>query len=71
MAAGRAFSGMREGVLSFRPTYKFDKGTPNPFGYDSSEKRRVPAWCDRVFFRGTSPFPSVDVSQGLGVGLRR
>lgn len=58
MALGRVFRGMREGPITFRPTYKFDKASPNPFAYDSSEKRRVPAWCDRVFFRGSPVFPS-------------
>lgn len=54
---GRVFKGLKEGLITFRPTYKFDKGDPNPVAYDSSEKRRVPAWCDRIFFRGTPPFP--------------
>jgi len=25
MAAGRVFRGLREGFITFRPTYKFDK----------------------------------------------
>ena len=54
MAEGLAFKGMREGVLNFNPTYKFDKGAHDPMAYDSSEKRRIPAWTDRIFFRGTS-----------------
>uniref|UniRef100_A0A1D2A7E2 EH domain-containing protein n=2 Tax=Auxenochlorella protothecoides TaxID=3075 RepID=A0A1D2A7E2_AUXPR len=58
MAAGQTFRGMREGPITFRPTYKFDKASANPFAYDSSEKRRVPAWCDRIFFRGCPAFPS-------------
>ncbi|XP_024524008.1 type II inositol polyphosphate 5-phosphatase 15 [Selaginella moellendorffii] len=51
MTGGRVFQGMREGPLRFQPTYKFDKGYSNPLGYDSSEKKRIPAWCDRVIFR--------------------
>ena len=43
MAAGRVFRGLREGPLTFRPTYKFDKNSLNPFGYDSSE---VGGWVD-------------------------
>ncbi|GJP82479.1 hypothetical protein CLOP_g12734, partial [Closterium sp. NIES-67] len=51
MACGRAFRGMEEGLIAFPPTYKFDRGTTDPLAYDSGEKRRVPAWCDRVLFR--------------------
>ncbi|KAL4853623.1 Type II inositol polyphosphate 5-phosphatase 15 [Chlorella vulgaris] len=57
MAAGRVFRGLREGQIGFRPTYKFDRASANPFAYDTSEKRRIPAWCDRVFFRGSKAFP--------------
>jgi len=56
MVAGNVFRGLREGKITFPPTYKFDKGIPSPAAYDSSEKRRVPAWCDRIFFRGSTPF---------------
>ena len=52
MIAGEVFHGFREGALTFPPTYKFDKGAKERDAYDSSEKRRVPAWTDRVFFRG-------------------
>ena len=55
MAAGRAFAGMAEAPITFRPTYKFDRHSLDPFGYDSSEKRRVPAWTDRILFRGSAP----------------
>ena len=51
MAEGGAFVGYNEGEIRFRPTYKFD--SKDPAVYDQSEKRRVPAYTDRVLYRGT------------------
>ncbi|XP_045020863.1 inositol polyphosphate 5-phosphatase K isoform X4 [Bubalus bubalis] len=38
----------QEGSLLFPPTYKFDKNSNN---YDTSEKKRKPAWTDRILWR--------------------
>ena len=57
----------------FPPTYKFDKDVPiGPCGklpYDTSEKRRVPAWTDRVLWRGSVPSPG-QPSTHTQVGVR-
>ncbi|KAK5672553.1 hypothetical protein QVD99_001312 [Batrachochytrium dendrobatidis] len=39
-----------ESALSFAPTFKYKRGTQQ---YDSSEKMRIPAYCDRILTRGT------------------
>ncbi|GAA0147127.1 phosphatase [Lithospermum erythrorhizon] len=51
MKAGKVFQGMREAIIRFPPTYKFEKGKAGLGGYDSGEKKRIPAWCDRVLYR--------------------
>ncbi|XP_007485811.1 inositol polyphosphate 5-phosphatase K isoform X4 [Monodelphis domestica] len=38
----------QEGPLLFKPTFKFDINSEE---YDSSEKRRKPAWTDRILWR--------------------
>ncbi|NWS96440.1 PI5PA phosphatase, partial [Mionectes macconnelli] len=54
--------GFQEGPLNFPPTFKFDVGTNK---YDSSAKKRKPAWTDRILWKIKSP------SAGLGAGKRR
>ncbi|CAM1507936.1 Fc.00g047840.m01.CDS01 [Cosmosporella sp. VM-42] len=50
----RAFDEM---PITFAPTYKYDVGTDT---YDTSEKKRSPAWCDRLLHRGRGRVQQLD-----------
>ena len=43
------FQGFYEENITFLPSYKFDK---NSNDYDSSEKKRIPSYCDRILIKG-------------------
>ncbi|CAO1602095.1 Inositol-1,4,5-trisphosphate 5-phosphatase 1 [Xanthoria calcicola] len=51
MIAGHAFPYYSESQITFMPTYKYDNGTDE---YDTSEKARIPAWCDRILRKGNN-----------------
>uniref|UniRef100_V5E355 Endonuclease/exonuclease/phosphatase n=2 Tax=Kalmanozyma brasiliensis (strain GHG001) TaxID=1365824 RepID=V5E355_KALBG len=41
-----------EPPIAFAPTYKYDRGS---YDWDTSDKNRIPAWCDRVLFKSDKP----------------
>ncbi|XP_041826092.1 inositol polyphosphate 5-phosphatase K [Melanotaenia boesemani] len=59
--------GFMEGQLNFPPTYKFDVGTHT---YDTSAKKRKPAWTDRILWRlrrTGSPVPTHNAALQRGL----
>ncbi|KAF5729359.1 type I inositol 1 4 5-trisphosphate 5-phosphatase CVP2-like isoform X1 [Tripterygium wilfordii] len=53
-SAGRVFNGWNEGKIYFAPTYKYSYNSDTYFGetVERRNKRRTPAWCDRILWHG-------------------
>ncbi|KAG2375850.1 Type I inositol polyphosphate 5-phosphatase [Vigna angularis] len=51
---GRVFDGWKEGLINFPPTYKYEINSDRYVGQSpkEGEKRRSPAWCDRILWLG-------------------
>ncbi|XP_050275646.1 type IV inositol polyphosphate 5-phosphatase 9 isoform X1 [Quercus robur] len=52
---GQIFQGWQEGIIKFAPTYKYYPNSDLYYGCledIKGEKRRAPAWCDRVIWYG-------------------
>ncbi|KAH0711536.1 hypothetical protein KY289_007495 [Solanum tuberosum] len=60
MEVGNVFQGMRAAVIRFPPTYKFKRHQNGLAGYDFGEKKRIPAWCDRILYRDSRSTCSLD-----------
>ncbi|XP_038687646.1 type I inositol polyphosphate 5-phosphatase 2-like isoform X2 [Tripterygium wilfordii] len=54
LRSGRAFDGWKEGVIDFPPTYKYEINSDRYVGENpkEGEKKRSPAWCDRILWLG-------------------
>ncbi|MDP7382371.1 MAG: hypothetical protein QGF33_13610, partial [Alphaproteobacteria bacterium] len=63
---GLAWLYFEESPIAFAPTYKYDLNSDE---YDTSPKRRAPAWCDRVLWRSLpAPWPSRTALVGCSAG---
>ncbi|KAH9769770.1 Type I inositol polyphosphate 5-phosphatase 2 [Citrus sinensis] len=51
---GHVFEGWKEGVINFPPTYKYEINSDRYVGENpkEGEKKRSPAWCDRILWLG-------------------
>eukprot|EP00252_Welwitschia_mirabilis_P025890 TRINITY_DN825_c0_g1_i3.p1 TRINITY_DN825_c0_g1~~TRINITY_DN825_c0_g1_i3.p1 ORF type:complete len:625 (+),score=121.54 TRINITY_DN825_c0_g1_i3:340-2214(+) len=51
---GCVFDGWSEGVIVFAPTYKYELNSSKYSGENvkAGEKKRTPAWCDRILYTG-------------------
>ncbi|XP_042477737.1 type I inositol polyphosphate 5-phosphatase 2-like [Macadamia integrifolia] len=54
LRSGCVFDGWKEGMINFPPTYKYELNSDTYVGENpkEGEKKRSPAWCDRILWSG-------------------
>ncbi|RWR89749.1 type I inositol polyphosphate 5-phosphatase 2 [Cinnamomum micranthum f. kanehirae] len=54
LRSGHVFDGWKEGLIQFPPTYKYEINSDRFVGENlkEGEKKRSPAWCDRILWLG-------------------
>lgn len=54
LRVGHVFDGWKEGLINFAPTYKYEINSDRYVGEipKEGEKKRAPAWCDRILWLG-------------------
>ncbi|KOM32484.1 hypothetical protein LR48_Vigan01g204000 [Vigna angularis] len=54
LRSGHVFDGWKEGLINFPPTYKYEFNSDIYIGENpkEGEKKRSPAWCDRILWLG-------------------
>ncbi|XP_015579948.1 type I inositol polyphosphate 5-phosphatase 2 isoform X1 [Ricinus communis] len=54
LRSGHVFDGWKEGMINFPPTYKYEINSDRYIGENpkEGEKKRSPAWCDRILWYG-------------------
>ncbi|XAR70597.1 Inositol-polyphosphate 5-phosphatase [Bertholletia excelsa] len=54
LRCGHVFEGWNEGPITFPPTYKYEINSDRYVGENpkEGEKKRSPAWCDRILWQG-------------------
>ncbi|KAJ4951173.1 hypothetical protein NE237_028005 [Protea cynaroides] len=54
LRSGHVFDGWKEGLIKFSPTYKYEFNSDTYIGENpkEGEKKRSPAWCDRILWLG-------------------
>ncbi|WVZ24540.1 hypothetical protein V8G54_003084 [Vigna mungo] len=54
LRSGHVFDGWKEGLINFPPTYKYEFNSDIYIGANpkEGEKKRSPAWCDRILWLG-------------------
>lgn len=54
LRTGHVFDGWKEGLIQFPPTYKYEINSDRYVGENpkEGEKKRSPAWCDRILWLG-------------------